>query len=483
MKKISVHGGPVVTLCDVSTVVRGAVWGQDGSIISSLDNRHLFRIPQQGGKPQMLAAKPEDYKELAWRWPQFLPGGRRLLFTGNPGAGGYEEASLEVMDLETGRVKTVHRGGYFGRYVPSGHLIYVHQGTLFALAFDGRQETKGVPVPVLEDLAGSPGHGAGRFDFSTGGTLVYLDAKSGSLQSNIVWMDSTGKQEHLFTSNGVAVTPRLSPDGQRLAVSIDQDIWVYDAKRDSSTRITFTAAQNRNPVWMPDGQHIIFGQGTDYGIWWIRADGSGQPQKLLAAPQIAMPSSVSPNGRLLAFYQGDPVTNLDLWTLPLDMSDPDRPKTGIPQLFLGEPRAQTYPAFSPDGKWIAYSSMETGTMKVFVRPFPGGPSAGKWQISPGSGRFPVWSPGGRELFFLSEDHIMVAHYRVTGNNFLPEKAKPWGSKPIKLVGGNVKPFDVAADGKRLLVFPAEETLGNNTTVHGTLVLNFFDELRRRVPVQ
>ena len=483
MKKISVQGGPPVSLCDVSTVVRGAVWGENDTIIASLDNRHLFRVPKDGGKPQMLAAKPEDHSELAWRWPQFLPGGRKILFTGNPGAGGYEDASLEMMDLETGQVKTVHRGGYFGRYVPSGHLIYVQQGRLFALRFNGRQETKGVPVPVLEDVAGVPGHGAGRFEFSHSGTLVYVDTKSASVQSTLVWMDSTGKQERLFTSNGVVVTPRLSPDGQRLAFSIGQDIWVYDVKRDTSTRITFTGAQNRNPVWMPDGQHIIFGQGTDYGIWWIRADGSGQPQKLLAPASVAMPTSVFPDGSRLAFYQADPDTSLDLWTLPLDLSDPDHPKTGVPQLFLREQRAQNYPAFSPDGRWIAYSSAETGSMHVFVRPFPGGPSAGKWQISSDSGGYPVWSRSSQELYFLSGDHIMVARYRVAGNDFLPEKARPWVSKPIKPPDGNLKPFDLTADGKRAVVFPAVEAGGSDKTVHVTVVLNFFDELRRRVPVE
>jgi len=205
MKKVAVQGGPAVSLCDVATVVRGAVWGEDGSIIASLDNRHLYGIPKDGGKPQMLAAKPEDHNELAWRWPHFLPGGRKLLFTGNSGPGGYEEANLELLDLVTGQVKTVHRGGYFGRYAPSGHLLYVHQGRLFALRFNRRKETNGVPVPVLEDVAGVPGHGAGRFEFSPSGTLVYLDAKAGSLQSTLVWMDSTGKQERLFTSNGVVV--------------------------------------------------------------------------------------------------------------------------------------------------------------------------------------------------------------------------------------------------------------------------------------
>jgi Tol biopolymer transport system component len=284
-------------------------------------------------------------------------------------------------------------------------------------------------------------------------------------------MDSTGKQERLFTSNGVVVTPRVSPDGQRLAVAINQDIWIYDAKRDIATRITFTAAQNRNPVWMPDGQHLIFGQGTDPGIWWMRADGSGQPQKILSPPSTAMPTSVSPDGSRLAFYQVDPDTGPDLWTLPLDVSDPDHPKPGVPQLFLQEKGTQGYPAFSPDGKWIAYHSAETGSMHVFVRPFPGGPSAGKWQISSDSGSFPIWSRNRRELFFLSGDHIMVAGYRVAGTDFLPEKARPWASKPIGSPwspGGNVKPFDVAADGKKVVIFPTEET-GNEKTLHVTVV--------------
>jgi serine/threonine-protein kinase len=486
LKKVSVQGGAAVTLCD-SDGPRGAWWGEDGYIIANLDLFNLYRVPEAGGQP----ARIRRDNGRAWRWPQILPGGEVVLITAGAGAGnGFEDADIEAVSLKTGTsLKTLHRGGYFGRYLPTGHVVYVHDGALFAVPFNaGRLETRGAPVPVLDDLAGSSNSGAGQLDFSRTGTLAYLAGKTAPGTWRLAWLDSAGKTQPLFTAAGATLTPRLSPDAKNLAIALNGDMVVYDPRRDSTTRITFNAgAGYRYPCWMPDGKHIVFGQtvpAPDYAIWWARADGSGQPEKLFSAPDPLIPSSVSPDGRRIAFARSDAVTAFDIWTLPLDAKDPDHPKAGQPEPFLRKPAVQFDAAFSPDGRWMAYSSNEaTGTFQVFVRPFPGGASAGQWQISTGSSpaRFPLWSRNGRELFYLSASNgrIMVAGYSARGDSFVVEKPREWSPAAVQYTG-NTTALDLTPDGKHFVVFP---TATATSGVHVTVLLNFFDELKRKVPVK
>jgi serine/threonine-protein kinase len=241
---------------------------------------------------------------------------------------------------------------------------------------------------------------------------------------------------------------------------------------------------------MPDGKHIVFGQqfsagpGEDIGIWWVRSDGSAKLEELLAGKGYMHPTSISPDGKRIAFNKTDPATGGDIWTLPLDLSDPDHPKPGTPEPFLRDPGDQFDADFSPDGRWMAYVSAEAGIPQVFVRAFPGGPAAGRWQISSQvGGTFPIWSRTAHELFFLGPDNrIMVAGYSVKGDSFVSDKAREWSPTTILRISV-YWPLDLASDGKRFVVFPvAAYTQGeDNNTVHVTVLLNFFDELRRRLP--
>jgi serine/threonine-protein kinase len=491
LKKISVQGGAPVTLCDAANP-RGAWWGEDGAIVANLDILHIFRVPEAGGGLPQLIGKAEEHGDRTWRWPQILPGGQAVLVTaGASSGGGYESASINVVQLATGQPKILLRGGYFGRYLPSGHLVYVHQGSLFAVPFDVRRlEIRGTPVPVLHDVAAFAASGAGQLDFSQTGTLVYRSGKNGGDMSHLAWLDSAGKMQPLFSQSSVAYSPRLSPDGKLVAITLNDDISVYDPQRDATTRLTFRSeAANRFISWMPDGKHLIFGQATpspDYAIWWARPNGSGQPEKLFSAAELLVPTSVAPDGRRIAFAREDRVTGMDLWTLPLDLSDPDHPKAGQPQPFLREAGQQWDAAFSPDGRWMAYSSSQTGTAQIFVSPFPAGPAAGRWQVSNtvSAARFPFWSRNGRELFYVSvlTNHIMVAGYTARGDTFAPEKPREWSSVPI-LMATNIPQLDLAPDGRRFVVFPGAvpESGEGKSTVHVTVLLNFFDELKRRLP--
>ncbi len=487
MKKISVQGGAAVTLCDAPNG-RGASWGGDGSIIATLTaGGGLSRVPSSGGTPQTLT-KPFEEGGAIHRWPQILPGGQAVLFTGDSVAVGHDNASIEVLSLRTHQRKVVQRGGYFGRYLPSGHLVYVHQGTLFAVPFDlDRLETRGTPAPVLEDVAGNAGLGAGQFDFTRNGTFVYLSGKSSMLTWPIVWLDSDGKTQPLLPVPGVYGSPRFSPDGRRLAlVAAGFDIEVYDWARATMTQLTFTGGVNRTPVWTPDGKHIVFGStsaGTSL-IQWIRSDGAGVAQTLLESKGAPTPYSFSPDGRRLAFAEMGVETNLDLWTLPLDTSDAEHPKPGKPELLLRTPAAELEPAFSPDGRWIAYTSSESGVGEIYVLPFPPGPG-GKWLISAGGGRHPIWSRKGRELFYEGPDNrIMVASYAVKNDSFAPDKPRLWSGARILDPGRGIaaSTLDLAPDGKRFAITPMPEGVGEQKgSGHVTFLLNFFDYLQRRVP--
>jgi len=487
IRKISVSGGAPFTLSEAPNM-RGASWGVDGNIIAALNTGGgLYRITAAGGTPQPLTTNPANKKELTHRWPQILPGGEAVLFTANTNAINFEIANISLLSLKTGQWKTVQRGGYFGRYVPTGHLLYIHQGTLFGVKFDAaRGEVEGTPVPLLDDVQANPAVGGGQFDFSQAGTLVYLSGRSVSESHTIAWLDMAGKIQPLLDTPGGYLQPRLSPDGKLLALSVDAGsslgMSVYDLQQRTMNKISLGMQARTTPIWTPDSKHIVYGSRQDgaYIMWWIRTDGSGAPQKLLENKDPLVPGSFSPDGRRLAYSMGR-----DLWTLPLDTSDPDHPKPGTPELFLQTPAAKWDPAFSPDGRWIAYNSAETDVYEVYVQPFqaPGAPSGSSRQISSGGGQFPIWSRDGRELLYQTLDgHVMEVAYRVQGSSFAPEQSRPWPGQPILLMG-NWSSFDLSPDGQRLVVFPRPEAAASQTTVHVTFLLNFFDELRRRVPTR
>jgi serine/threonine-protein kinase len=489
LNKIPIQGGEVVWLCDTTGQVRGASWGEDGAIIANLDVSHLFRVPA-GGAPQVIG-NPEQHGERTWRWPQILPGADDILFTGlvAASAAAVDSANIEVLSLKSGRVKVVQRGGVFGRYLPSGHLIYIRQGTLYGVRFDlGRLETHGAPMPLVEDLADSS-----YLSFSRTGTLLYVSAPK--RVAPLAWLDSAGKLQRIVNASidtsRQAETPRLSPDGNRLAVEVGGDLFVYDLQRDTGTKLTPDAALNRHPVWMPDGQHIVYGSDVpasdgEFGIWWIRADGSGQPEKLFGERTPLQVFSISPNGRTLAFVRTAKDKPFEIWTLPLDLNDPDHPKSGKPEPLVRESLNQVDPAFSADGRWIAYRSGDgaiTGG-QITVRPFPSVPSAGRWQVSESGAKFPIWSPNRKELFYRSSDNrIMVVRYAVNGHSFVPEKPRPWSPAPLFRPTNNALwNLDIHPDGRRFVVLaPPEPSSEEPSTVHATILLNFFDELRRRLP--
>ncbi len=486
MKKVSVRGSAVITLCDAPDG-RGAAWGEDDSIIATLDSQTgigLSRVQVEGGTPQALT-NPAGNGEATHRWPQVLPGGQAVLFTGNMTAATYDESSIEVLSLKTGQVKVVQRGGYFGRYLPGGYLVYIHQGTVFGMPFDrDRLEVRGKPTPLVAGVAGNSATAGGQLDFSRNGIFVYLSGKPPTW--SIAWMDRSGQTQPLLATSGLYYDPRLSPDGKRLAFSSGTNIEIYDSGRGTTTRLTNTAqAVNFSPVWTPDGKRVAFeSQGiSNFSLQWIRADGAGEAQRLLESKNRLMPYSISPDGKRLAYTEQNPQTGMDLWTLPLDTSDPANPKPGKPEPFLGTPFAERAPAFSPDGRWIAYSSTESGRSEVYVRPFPAAASSGRSMISAGGGHDPIWSRDARKLFYQDPaNRIMSAVYTANGGAFAAERPVPWSSARVLETGD--WNLDLAPDGKRFVVTAmpkADSAADAKGSVQVTFLINFFDEVRRRIP--
>jgi serine/threonine-protein kinase len=503
LKKISIHGGPPTTLCDASAL-RGGAWGEDGFIVAVLNGETgLSRVPENGGSPQPLTKLENG--ELTHRWPQILPGRKAVVFSANSSQANWEEAHVEILSLKTGQRKTVVRGGFFGRYLPSGHLVYLRGGTLYGMAFDiDRLEPAGPPATLLEGVA-AINFGGGQFDFSRNGTLVYLAGNPSVAKRKLVWIDAAGKTQPFFAAPDRFNDPALSPDGKRLAIAIGgvgaSDLWVYDLEREIPTKLPTGGRVFFGAVWAPDGKHLVYStQGSSNGgLMWIRADGGGEPQQLTRydtnLEQIA--ESVSPDGRFFLF--GTPGRGEQSFTI--DTTDPDHPKAGATEPLMNT-SAMPGGTISPDGRWLAYTSRPSGTPQVFVRPFANGKIAGTGvsQISATGGAYPVWSRVAHQhqlLYATSEGRIMVVDYSVEGDSFNVLKSRPWTDKQILTIPGNaprgtldlrqgpngiIRLFDLTPDGRRIIAWePQEEPKEAKVDLHVTMLLNWFDELRRRLP--
>ena len=481
LRKIPVEGGAPVVLCESGNFPSGS-WGDDGSIIAALRaNGGLWRVPSAGGNPTPVTElKPGEVRH---RWPQVLSHSRAVLFTSYTG-GGPDDANLEVLSFKSGERRTLVRGAAMGRYVSTssgaGYLIYLRQQMLFGVAFDtGKLETRGVSRPILDDVRSITHSTPGDFASSDNGTLVYLSG-AGEPERSIFWMDESGRKQALRGTPGIYNGLRISPDGRRLVFSQgdplkQQDLWVQDLETNAVARLTRMTGSSHSPVWWPNGKYLLFGvfNQPDAGIYWVRSDGAGEPRILMRDSNV-MPSAISSDGQLLV-HSGNPMTRAQVSTLSIrDSGDGLVAGKHTPVLDVpGIPMT----ALSPDGHWLAYGSDENGPEEIFVRPFtvPGE----KVVISAGGGEFPTWSSNGRELFYLSANHIMVVDYTVKGGSFHASKARVWSQQPILDTGGPYQPYALAPDGKRfaVMLYP-DGTANQRSSLNLTYMLNFGDLLQR-----
>jgi hypothetical protein len=480
LEKISVEGGAVVPIADLGYYA-GASWGTNGDIIlGGAITKGLIRLPASGAAPNTVLDL--DAGEFAYASPQILPDGKAVLFAAFRTTD-VDSANIEVFSFGDRRRKTLVRGSTFACYLPSGHLVYVSKGTLFAIPFDlAKLETRGTAVPVLYDLSYGQ-FGNVDVDFAATGTLVYRRGSGGGgLMKTIQWVDRTGKKETLLAKPGVYQNVLISPDGKRLSFVVsegaNQDVWVYDIRRDAMTRLTSGGGPYSLPVWSPDGRYIVFGSFAK-GMFWTRADGAGQPQPLIQSKSSQFPLSMTPDGKRLAYTDG--TNEAQIWTVPLEEQG-GQLKAGKPEQFIKSQSSDHAPTFSPDGHWLAYASDESGKSEVFVRAFPPAASGqgGKWQISNSGGFEPFWSRARHELLYQAGqagERLMAVNYSVKGDSFVAEKPREWIEK---LPGTDI---DLAPDGKRVaVVTPVDAPAAPKTDHEVTFLFNFFDELRRRAPV-
>ena len=481
LRKIPVTGGTSLTLCPLSRS-RGATWLEDDTVVFAASPASgLSRVPAIGGEPQPLTTLDEAKKEMTHRWPQALPGGRAVLFTSHDNSSTFDRATLEVVLVESGERKVVHRGGSYGRYVPSGHLVFVNQSTVFAAPFDvDRLELTGSPAPVLAGVTASLAEGGAQFSFSKTGMMAYVEGSSAAPSYTAVAVDRSGVASPLWAEPGTYACPRLSPDGRRLSMTVlrgdNWDIWSYDLERGVATRLTFDPTIETEQIWTPDGEHLVYSSdagGVD-NMYRRRADGSGDAERLAEAEAPQWPSSVSRDGRFLAFTQA--TNRTDVGVLALDGS-------GKPEMFVATQFAEATPAFSPDGRFLAYASTESGRWEVYVRPFPAG--QGKWQVSDAGGAYPLWSSDGRELYWRTNDGVMMADVETSGGTFRASRARQLlsgsfqgGVDGIAVSGFSFPDYDVSPDGKRFVFFPDPRNEGRGTHPHLILVTDWFGELRR-----
>ena len=484
LRKMQITGGTPMKLCSVQRS-RGATWLSDDTIVLAANpNSGLVRLSAAGGEPKPLTELDEAKGEGTHRWPQGLPDGKHVLFTAHNFQSTFETASIEVVNIETGERKNVYRGGSYGRYVPTGHLVFLNGNTMFAAPFDLRKlELTASPVPVLQNVAVSLSEGGAQFDFSNSGLLAYVAGTSQISPYPAVWVDSRGGTSQLLSEPGVYGNPQLSPDGKRLALTVlrsdNWDVWVFDIERGVSTRLTFDKAIDSEQVWSPDGEWLIFSsdQGGADSLYRKRADGSGEIERLTEAKAPQWARTWSKDGRYVVYItQGQ---QFDLEYLDLETKET--------KTFLATQFSDAFPDLSPDGRWIAYASNENGAWAIYVRPFPAG--EGKWQVSDVGSAHPRWSGDGRKLFWRTDDGIMAADVDIQGDSFRSGKVRQLFSGPfqggtggISIGGLQFDDYDVTADGERFVMFPDPEKAGRGDHAHVTLVTRWFDDLERATKI-
>src|SRR5262245_32206513 len=477
LMKVSLTGGRPVRVGELpSPGPRGESWGSDNNIVVGANQTGLLRIPATGGKAQVLVA-PEAGRQY-W-YPQVLPGGRAVLFTSSQPA--QDAGDVVALDLATGMTHMVIRDGVAGRYVPTGHLVFLRGGDLWAVPFDlQRLAIAGDPVVVEQGIRVEFG-GAVQFALADEGTLAYIPAGVTNARRKLVWVDRAGKEEPLPAPERAYGHLRISPDGGRVAVDAfdqERDIWIWNLMGQTLTRLTVGQEGDSFPVWWPDGRSLIFASAVAgvANIFRQAANGTGSMERLTEGERATAPSSVAPARTEVLFGEVAPRTGFDLERLRVSPASPQKLNTPTPlvRTTFTEQNAEV----SPDGQWLAYESNESGRLEIYVRPFPD-VNGGRWLVSTGGGRMPLWSRDGRELFYVSPDGAMMVSRVEAGRTWV-------AATPVQLFRGDyliasaVRTFDIAPDGKRFLMIKNVET-PNAPPASIVVVEHWFEELKRLVP--
>ena len=505
LRRISINGGASSVICAAAIDPFGVSWGADNTILFA-QPAGVMRVSANGGTPELVIPAKEGEQVYG---PQLLPDGDSVLFslTTSSGAARWDEANVVIQSLSTGQRTVVVRGGSDARYVPTGHLLYAVGESLFAVRFDvGRREAGGAPVSIIEGVqrTGNPmvNGAAAHYDVSRGGTLVYLGPglipfflsanRAGAYvpDRTLAWVDRSGREEPLAAPPRGYVYPRLSPDEARVAVSVaeqgqENGIWIWDIRRQTMTRFTFSPPNETTPVWSPDGRRLAWTSqraGGALNVYWQASDGSGTIERLTeSAIHHQRPSNFTPDGQHLLIAEGPPGGSQDLGMLSLGRG---LRLTWLLKTTFSEQGGE----ISPDGRWLVYESNESGQYQIYMRPFPV-VDQGRWQVSASGGTEPVWARSGRELFYLALDGSVVSvPVEVAQGSSSPILGAPAtltaGTGYYTRVRNNLgRTFDVSQDGTRFLrvKLPRDGPGRSGSPVSFVVVTNWFEELKRLVP--
>jgi serine/threonine protein kinase/Tol biopolymer transport system component len=471
LNKIDASGGRPQTLCDAPEP--GGAWNRDGVIIFSGGvSNGFFRISASGGSP--TPATKLGPKEEAHRWPYFLPDGRHFVFLGD--AQRTEDHHLRVGSLDSPDsqilLNAVSRVAY-----AAGYLLFVRQGTLVAQPFDANNlKLSGEPVTIAEHVADLGNDHEFDFSVSDNGVLAY---QIGNPNSQLTWFDRTGKEIGTVGEPANYVHVALSPDERRAAVELldadgrNGDVWLFDLSRGTPSRLTFDPQWDSSPLWSPDGTRILFcsnrSAGGQVNLYEKAANGAGEDHLLLQSDGAKYALGLSKDGQLILYDNFDLKTKEGIWILPLTGDRQPKPYLQTTDFDQAQGR------LSPDGRWVAYSSNESGRWEIYVQSFPS--SSDKHQISSGGGGWPLWRNDGKELFYISNDNKLMAVDIKAGNRL--ESGVPKALFPmhvnLSIISGYSLSYAVTADGQRFLINTLVE--GNNPAPM-TIVLNWTADLRR-----
>ncbi len=488
MRKVSISGGAAISLGGVGIGTRGASWTPDNAIVFATDAFPGLRGISSDGRPSNLHTKPDDAQHEIGHWfPFALPDGRGVLFT--VAYGEADSAQIAVLDLKSGERKTLVRGGSDAQYVAApgatghtGYLVYAAGGALRAVRFDAAKlEVIGDPVQVLDHVMVA-NSGEANFALSPGGTLVYVSGGVARAdQRQLVWVDRNGREEPISAPPRAYVIPRISPDGTRLAIQLtdeERDIWTWDLARRALTRVTFDPGLDVQPVWTADSRRIIFASARRNGAFNLfshAADGTGHDEPLTDGANQQFPNSVTPDGAQIVGYQVTPKGASSVVQFPLKAaSAAQRPAEPLVQTATGLMNVE----MSPDGRFVAYQSDESGTFEIYVRPYPNTNDA-RWQVSAGGGVQPAWARNGRELFFMDPAGALTSvAVQTAGGTFT-------SGKPVVVVQKKYstplpfRAYDVSPDGQRFLMLKESVDASSSSTTMN-VVLNWTEELRTKL---
>jgi Tol biopolymer transport system component/predicted Ser/Thr protein kinase len=473
LKKVPITGGSSPVLCDALNPGGGSWAPNDTIFFSDGPLPTLWQVSAKGGTAESVTKLDRQKGEISHRWPQILPGGKAVLFTVWTGPGA-DEKQVQLQMLGSGERRVLVQGGHTGYYVGAGHLVYSRRGTLMAVPFDlARLEVaSSAPVAVAEGVEDA-GEGA-QYTISGNGSLAYVPG--GYLfDTRLIWVDRSGKLEPLAAPPRPYSYPRISPDGQQVALTISgakDDLWLYNFARGTLVRLT-SEGSSQAPTWAPDGKRLAY-RATRAGsrnIFWRAVDGTGAEERLTIGEGLQTPSSWSPDGKMLAYADESGTTGAaGVSVLSIEREREARP-------FLQTRFDELAPVFSPNGRWLAYVSDESGRNEIYVRPFPG--PGEKFPISNEGGIEPLWARNGRELFYRAADKMMVVGVQT-------EPSFRAGAPRVLFQGrfagaiGRQAGYDISPDGQRFLMLkPSESAEAAPTQIN--VVLNWFEELKQKVP--